>query len=124
MLDPLLRTDGTPRPGSNPSVKKRDRLWHNLSPLGAEKDMEHLRSEADKYNIKYSFDGALTNTRDSLRLVLWAQACYGRNEELMTALGARHFGQDERMADHKVLLDAVRDIGLDADEAAGSARRR
>lgn len=111
MLDASLRSTALANNG-----RKRDRLWHNLNRHDAEKDMAHLEHEAAKYNIRYSFDGALTNTRDSLRLVLWAQTL-GKNEELMAALGSRHFGEDAHMADHKVLLAAVREVGLDVEEA-------
>ena len=96
------------------SVAKRDRLW--LEEGGDARDMASLKARGKRANIAFSFDGAVTNTRDSLRLVMWAQK-YGRNEELMTALGWRHFGEDEMMADRDVLLAACAEAGLDQAKA-------
>ena len=87
-LDPSLSTAAIANPGTTKSVAKRDRLW--LEPGGNESDMRNLQFRGQQHNVSFSFDGAVTNTRDSLRLVLWAQSL-GRNEQLMTALGWRHF---------------------------------
>ena len=128
-LDPTLEKTATPTPGATiRSVAKRDRLWleeggdarasfgvatrvyatRDRPSLG---DMASLKERGAERGVAFSFDGAVTNTRDSLRLVLWAQSL-GRNEQLMTALGWRHFGADMEMADRRVLLDACAEAGL------------
>ena len=108
-LDPTLRKRPVAKAGATPSVAKRDRLW--LKEGGNASDMASLQARGAERGVAFSFDGAVTNTRDSLRLVLWAQSL-GRNEQLMTALGWRHFGEDMLMADRRVLLDACEEAGL------------
>ena len=109
-LDPTLEKTATPTPGAKiRSVAKRDRLW--LEEGGDARDMASLKERGAERGVAFSFDGAVTNTRDSLRLVLWAQSL-GRNEQLMTALGWRHFAADMEMADRRVLLDACAEAGL------------
>lgn len=68
------------------------------------------------YDVKYSWTGMTSAQTDSLRLVLWAQTL-GLNEEFMAALGWRHYGHGARLADHKVLLEAAEEAGLDRAEA-------
>eukprot|EP00930_Biecheleria_cincta_P033934 TRINITY_DN23484_c0_g1_i1.p2 TRINITY_DN23484_c0_g1~~TRINITY_DN23484_c0_g1_i1.p2 ORF type:complete len:161 (+),score=43.61 TRINITY_DN23484_c0_g1_i1:1146-1628(+) len=68
------------------------------------------------YGVKYSWDSRCSSAIDSLRLVLWAQS-QGKNEELMAALGWRHFGEDQQLADRQVLLAAVEEAGLDRQQA-------
>lgn len=68
------------------------------------------------YDVKYCWTGMTSPQTDSLRLVLWAQSL-GLNEELMSALGWRHYGHGARLADHNVLLDAAEEAGLDRAEA-------
>lgn len=69
------------------------------------------------YDVKYCWTGMTSPQTDSLRLVLWAQS-EGKNEELMAAMGWRHYGHGARLADHKVLLDAAEEAGLDRAEAS------
>lgn len=76
-----------------------------------------LNRVGDMYDVKYCWTGMTSPQTDSLRLVLWAQS-QGLNEELMSALGWRHYGQGARLADHKVLLDAVEEAGMDRAEAS------
>lgn len=71
---------------------------------------------APKYGIKFSWNGLCSSAMDSLRLVLWAQTL-GKNEEFMAALGWRHHGEDQQLANHQVLLDAAEEAGLDRQEA-------
>lgn len=68
------------------------------------------------YDVKYCWTGMTSSQTDSLRLVLWAQSL-GLNEELMAALGWRHYGHGRRLADHKVLLEAAEEAGLEREEA-------
>ena len=95
--------------GAEPSVAKRDRLWHVKG--GNTEDMANLMERGAKRGIEFSFDGPVTNSRDSLRLVMYAQKL-GRNEELMTALGWRHFSRDALLTDRRTLLDACEEAGL------------
>ena len=116
-LDASLNKTGEPVRGHPvKSTAKRDRLW--LEEGGNQEDMARLKLRGARTGVHFSFDGAVTNTRDSLRLVMWAQK-WGRNEELMTALGWRHFGEDLEMGDRDVLLAACDEAGLD--RAAASA---
>ncbi|CAJ1349010.1 unnamed protein product [Effrenium voratum] len=69
-----------------------------------------------KYGIQFSWNGMCSSALDSLRLVLWAQT-KGKNEELMAALGWRHHGNDQQLANHEVLLASAAEAGLDPREA-------
>jgi len=115
MLDDHLLPEPVPGFGHG-GVKKRERLWHNVPTQVAVADMQKLKRQGQLYDVKFDFEGALTNTYDSLRLVLWAQTL-GLNEELMTAYGWRHFGHNQLMADHTVLLAAAEEAGLDVQQA-------
>ena len=150
-----------PAPGAaTESVAKRDRLW--LVDGGDVDDMANLHRQGAEHGVRFSFDGPVTNSRSSLRLVLWARAprrsvcaaapprvgtrlkrtiriscetddlaaprevgstraqaqSLGRNEELMAALGWRHFGEDAPLSDPTTLLDSCVEAGLDRTAAA------
>mmetsp|Transcript_14756 Transcript_14756/g.45726 ORF Transcript_14756/g.45726 Transcript_14756/m.45726 type:complete len:226 (-) Transcript_14756:38-715(-) len=79
--------------------------------------MANLHRQGAEHGVRFSFDGPVTNSRSSLRLVLWAQSL-GRNEELMAALGWRHFGEDAPLSDPTTLLDSCVEAGLDRTAAA------
>lgn len=121
-LDTNLPTDPhSDKAAREPSLVKGDRLW-----LGDQDERVHGEAHLDEvapaFNIRYSWAGLQSNTVDSLRLVLWAQEEHGKNEELMAALGWRHFSHDMLLSDHDVLLDACEEAGLDREEARGVLR--
>ena len=60
----------------------------------------------------------LSDTLDSHRLVLWAQRQrQGSGEELAHSVGKRYFEGAVPLADRSMLLESVREVGLDSDEA-------
>ena len=64
----------------------------------------------------YQFDMAapLSDTMDSHRLVLWAQAQQaGKGEDLAQAVGERYFTMGRPLADHDMLCESAAAVGLD-----------
>jgi len=113
MRRPLPLEEGSPVHLQH--AQKGRRLW-----LGDEISRREGEAMLDRvgpqYGIKFSWNGMCSSAMDSLRLVLWAQTL-GKSEEFMAALGWRHHGEDQQLANHQVLLDAAEEAGLNRHEA-------
>lgn len=67
---------------------------------------------------KFNFDVQLSDTMDSWRLALWAEQ-QGQGEELLSAIGRRYFEEGSQLADHAMLISAVKEVGMDTTVAQG-----
>ncbi len=77
---------------------------------------EHLRLTAEQLHLPFSERTKTYNSRLAQELGLWATD-KGKGEEFHTSAFHAYFAHGLNLADHQVLLDLVRTVGLSEDEA-------
>lgn len=63
---------------------------------------------------EFEMNAPLSDTMDSHRLYLWAEAETGKGEELAHAISHAYFVHGRPLADRDMLCDCARELGLDA----------
>lgn len=70
----------------------------------------------DKAGFAFNMDAPLSDTMDSHRLYLWAEA-QGKGEDLAQCIGREYFERAQPLADRDMLCACAREVGLDEAEA-------
>ncbi|KAJ2354534.1 hypothetical protein IWW50_004518 [Coemansia erecta] len=75
---------------------------------------ERLAEAGRDEGIEFKFGGKMSNTLDSHRLIDYAKLHGAQEaEKVVQSLFRRYFEQEQDIGDHRVLLDAAEDAGLD-----------
>ena len=108
MLSPELPQEG---------VDKRERYRERFGEKRMEAMIPHMTQVGRDCGIEFSYGGTIANTMDSHRIVEWAHD-QGKQNEVVEAIFKRYFEREKSPADREMLLDAVKEAGLDPVEAA------
>jgi predicted DsbA family dithiol-disulfide isomerase len=84
----------------------------------AQQMFERIREMGTTDGLSFDFEAidVAPNTADAHRLVLWAQD-QGQGPAMATTLFRAYFSEGKNVSAPEVLVDAVADVGLDADAA-------
>jgi predicted DsbA family dithiol-disulfide isomerase len=98
-----------------------DRKAYMQKKFGADPDRAKaagsaIRDYGDQLGIQFNFDKIklAPNTLDSHRLIRWAGTA-GCQNEMVDVLFRRYFSDAEDIGSHAVLIDAAKEVGMDAD---------
>jgi predicted DsbA family dithiol-disulfide isomerase len=92
---------------------------YGSTPADIERNRENIRARGAELGFEFNMQkrGRIYNTFDAHRLLHWAETAV-KQEALKKALFSAYFTEGRNPSDHAVLLDVVRQVGLDAKRAA------
>ena len=103
----------------HPETPKEGQLLEDLFKTRPEKIagmIEHLRRTAEGLGLPFAARTRTYNSRLAQELGLWASD-KGCGDAFHTAAFKAYFADGQNLANHQVLLDLVRNVGLPVDEA-------
>lgn len=100
-------------------MDRREYLEHKFGKERAVSFYMQIAEAAEASGLEVHFDKITRtpNTLDAHRMIRWARP-EGCQTPLVNSLFHRYFAQGEDISDHAVLIDAAREVGMDADLAA------
>jgi predicted DsbA family dithiol-disulfide isomerase len=103
-------------PKMGPSVDKQGFYKLKFGEARSKLMLANMLEVGKQEGINFSFGGKTGNTRDSHRLIAFAEPL-GKQDEMVNVLFRYYFEQEKDISDLDTLVEAAREAGIDADKA-------
>jgi len=105
-LDPSL-----PETGVDKMQRYKKKFGSNVEPI-----ISRMKSVGEEEGIRFSYGGQIANTRNSHRLIEYADKL-GKQDEVVNVLFRNYFEEEKNVGSIDVLTEAAKTAGLDENKA-------